>query len=213
VRKSFYNIALFTLIRLLLCSRSALIAENLFLRKQLALFKERKTKPHSASRLTRITMISLARFFNWREALVIIKPETFIKWHREAFRMFWRWKSRRRGRPPLPRNIRELVRQMDRENPTWGEERIAAELSLKLKIYISPATVRKYLQTEGPHGREDQRWSTFVRNEAKSIVACDFFISVTASFRILYVFVAMEIGSRRILHTNVTCRMDHPATP
>ena len=153
-------------------------------------------------------MIALARFFDWRDALVVVKPETFIKWHRTALRIFWRWKSRRKGRPPIPRNLRELVRQMDRENPTWGEERIANELSLKLGIFISPATVRKYLQTQPPRGgAKDQRWSTFVRSHAQGIVACDFFISVTSSFRILYVFVAMEIGSRRILHSNVT---DHP---
>jgi len=153
-------------------------------------------------------MIALARFFDWRDALVIVKPETFIKWHRTAFRTFWRWKSRKKGRPALPKNLRELIRQMDRENPTWGEERIANELSLKLGITVSPRTVRKYLDSSRPRGTTgDQRWSTFVRNHARAVVACDFFISVTASFRILYVFVAMEIGSRWILHTNVTA---HP---
>lgn len=197
---------MFTLLRLLLSPRAALIAENLFLRKQLALFKERKRKPRPASRTTRITMVALARFFDWRDALAIVQPETFLKWHRTAFRIYWRWKSRRRGRPPLPQNLAELIRQMGRENPTWGEERIAAELSLKLGLRVSPATVRKYLNSNGPR-RQDQRWSTFVRNHARGIVACDFFISVTASFRILYVFVAMEVGSRRILHTNVT---QHP---
>ena len=153
-------------------------------------------------------MIGLARFFDWREALVIVKPETFIQWHRTAFRMFWRWKSRRRGRPPLPKNLRELIRQMDRENPAWGEERLADELLLKFGIRVSPRTVRKYLDSFRPRGSSgSQRWATFVRNHATSIVACDFFTSATASFRGLYVFVAMEIGSRRILHTNVTA---HP---
>ena len=185
-----------------------LIAENLFLRKQLALFKERKAKRRSTTATIRLAMIALARFFDWRDALVIVKPETFIKWHRTAFRRFWRWKSRKRGRPPLPKNLRELIRQMDIENATWGEERIANELSLKLGITVSPRTVRKYLDSFLPRGTTgNQRWSTFVRNHARAVVACDFFISVTASFRILYVFVAMEIGSRRILHTNVT---SHP---
>ena len=96
---------------------------------------------------------------------------------------------------------------MARENPTWGEERIADELSLKLGIRVSPRTVGKYLDRGQPRGSSGQRWSTFVRNHANAIVACDFFISVTASFRILYVFVAMEVGSRRILHCNVT---QHP---
>ncbi|MEP6871945.1 MAG: helix-turn-helix domain-containing protein, partial [Anaerolineaceae bacterium] len=169
-------------------------------RKQLALFKERKVKPRQASRPTRLSMLALVRFFDWREALMIVKPATFIKWHRTAFRTFWGWKSQKRGRPPLPKNMRELVRQMDRDNPTWGEQRIADELSLKLGILISPATVRKYLKMDDPRrGPKDQRWSTFVRNHANGIVACDFLISVTASFRVMYVFVAMEIGSRRIV--------------
>jgi hypothetical protein len=75
-------------------------------------------------------MIVLSRFFDWPDALVIVKPETFIKWHRSAFRSFWRWKSRRRGRPKLPTNLRALVREMARDNPTWGEERIADELQV-----------------------------------------------------------------------------------
>ena len=109
----------------------------------------------------------------------------------------------------MPRDLRELIRRLDRENPTWGGERIANELSLKLGIRVSPRTVRKYLLKTGPspRGTTNLRWSTFVRNQARAIVACDFFISVTASFRVLYVFVAMEVGSRRILHTNVTA---HP---
>jgi transposase InsO family protein len=120
----------------------------------------------------------------------------------------WRWKSRKRGRPALPKNIRAIIRQMDRENPTWGEERIANELSLKLGIHVSSRTVHKYLGV-GPRrrGATNLRWSTFVRTHARAIVACDFFVSVTAGFRVLYVFVAMEVGSRRILHTNVTA---HP---
>jgi putative transposase len=96
---------------------------------------------------------------------------------------------------------------MAHDNPTWGEERIADELKLKLGIRVSPRTVRKYLDRKRPDRGADQRWATFVRNEGKAIVACDFFISVTLSFRVLYVFVAMEIGSRRILHCNVTA---HP---
>lgn len=96
---------------------------------------------------------------------------------------------------------------MARENPTWGEERIADELSLKLGIKVSPRTVRKYLKADRPRGTSGQRWSIFVRNHAKAIVACDFFTAITVNFRILYVFVAMEIGSRRILHFNVT---EHP---
>lgn len=131
-------------------------------------------------------MVVLSRFFDWRDALVIVKPETFLKWHRSAFRTFWRWKSRNRGRPRLPKNLRKLIRQMARDNPTWGEERIADELKLKLGIRVSPRTITKYLDRKHPRGgRAGQSWATFVRNQAKSIVACDFFVSVTLTYRIL----------------------------
>lgn len=158
--------------------------------------------------MARLAMLALSRFFDWRGALVIVKPATFIKWHRTAFRMFWRWKSRKLGRPPLPKNLRDLIREMVTANPSWGEERIASELRLKLGIRVSPRTVRKYMDSfRSPSGAGSQRWSTFVRDHAKEIVACDFFTSVTATFRVLYVFVAMEIGSRRILHLHIT---EHP---
>jgi hypothetical protein len=110
---------------LLLSSRATLIAENLFLRKQLALFQERKIRPRRSTAASRALMVLLSRFFDWREALVIVKLETFLKWHRTAFRTFWRWKSRKRGRPGLPKNLRALIREIAHENPTWGEERIA----------------------------------------------------------------------------------------
>ena len=200
---------LLTVLRLLLQTRAALIAENLFLRKQLAMFQERNTRPRRAKPAERLALLALAPFFNWREVLVIVKVETFIGWHRTAFRAFWRWKSRQPGRPSLPKNLRELIREMAAANPSWGEERIADELSLKLGIHVSPRTVGKYLDSSSPHGRTpDQHWATFVRNHAKGIVACDFMVSVTASMRVLYVFVAMEVGSRRILHSNVTA---HPS--
>ena len=113
-----------------------------FLRKQLALFREREVKPRRPSSTTRALMILLSRFFEWQDALVIVKPETFLKWHRNAFRLFWRWKSRNRGRPQLPQNLRNLIREIARDNPSWGEERIADELQLKLGIRVSPRTVR-----------------------------------------------------------------------
>jgi putative transposase len=193
-----------TLIRLFISTRVALIAENLFLRKQLALLQERQAKPRRTTAPLRLAMVALAKFFDWRNALVVAKPGTFVKWHRTAFKTFWRWKSRKRGRPALPKNLRELVRRMAHDNATWGQERIANELSLKLGIRGSPRTVGKYVRRGEPRGRSDQRWTNFVRSHAQAIVACDFFVSVSASFRVLYVFVAMEVGSRRILHANVT---------
>ena len=111
-------------------SRRGLAAENLFLRKQLALFQERKVKPRKANDSTRWMMATLSRMFEWRDALWNVKPDTLIRWHRKGFRLFWRWKSKPMGRPRLPKDLRQLIRQMAVENVTWGEERIANELTL-----------------------------------------------------------------------------------
>src|SRR5215471_8279010 len=197
---------------LYLCLRcpTALAAENLFLRKQLALYQERQVKPKRATNVTRFALLWLARWFDWRQALVIVQPATLLRWHREGFRLFWRWKSRP-GRPPIPGELQALIRHMARDNPTWGEERIANEILLKLGLQVSPRTVRKYMPKRLDYGRghraTSQRWQTFVRNHAQAIVACDFCVVVTATFRLLYVFVLMEHATRRIVHCNVTA---HP---
>jgi putative transposase len=122
-------------------SHNSLAAENLFLRKQLALFQERKVKPRRADDATRWLMATLGRMFQWRNALVNVKPDTLIRWQRKGFRLFWRWKSKPPGRPRLPKDLRELIRQMAADNISWGEERIANELKLKLGIRVSPRTV------------------------------------------------------------------------
>jgi len=187
--------------------QSTLAAENLFLRKQLAMFLERKAKPRRPDTPIRIALVLLSRLFNWRDALVVVQPQTLVRWHRQGFRLFWRWKSRP-GRPPIPIELRQLIREMAMSNPSWGEERIANELLLKLGIRVSPRTVRKYMQRhpwEQPRG--DQRWSTFVHNHASAILACDFCVVVTATFRLLYVFIVIEHQTRRIVHCNVTA---HP---
>jgi hypothetical protein len=116
-----------------LCLRSptALAAENLFLRKQLAVYREGGIKPRRATHTTRMALMVLARWFDWRQALIIVQPATLIRWHGEGFRRFWRWTSRH-GRPPIPADLQVLIRRMARDNPTWGEERIANELRLSL---------------------------------------------------------------------------------
>src|SRR6266851_5146123 len=181
------SLVVFDLVRLAILaahSRSALVAENMFLRKQLALFQERKVKPRRADDCTRWMMATLSRMFQWRDALINVKPDTLLRWHRKGFRLFWRWKSKPTGRPRLPRDLRDLIWKMAAENPIWGEERMANELKLKLGIRVSPRTVRKYLNSRGPRREPDpkQRWLTFVRNHAKLIVASDFFVVVTVSF-------------------------------
>ena len=107
-------------------------------------------------------------------ALVIVKPATLIGWNRAAFRQFWRWKSRPVGRPPINAELRRLIGRMAAENPTWGEERIADELLLKLHIRLSARTVGKYIKRmpRRPRGSKHQRWSTLIRNHAHVIMQC-----------------------------------------
>lgn len=123
-----------------------------------------------------------------------------------GFRLFWRWTSRGRGRPRIPEQLQQLIAEMATANRTWGEERIAAELRLKLGICLSPRTIRRYVRRPFPghRGPRSQVWSTFVRNHAREVLACDFFVTVTAAFRIVYVFVILDIGTRRIVHWNTT---------
>ena len=157
-----------------------------------------------------MTLLWLSRWFAWRSALTVVTPRTFISWHRQGLQRFWRKKCQS-GRPRIPPELQHLIRRMARENPSWGEERIANELRLKLGLRVSPRTIRKYLPKSpaAPPGtpRRDQRWSTFLKNHAAAIIACDFCVVATATFRLLYVLVVMEHASRRIIHLNATA---HP---
>lgn len=118
---------------LMVSSRAELSAEVLFLRKQLAFYQEHQVQPRKLTDAARFSLVLWSQLFKWRAALMIVQPETLIGWHRQGFKLFWRWKSRL-GRPRIPENLRHLIARMLRENPTWGEERIAAELSVKLGI-------------------------------------------------------------------------------
>jgi len=154
--------ALFTdgthFISLLARYRSALAAENFFLRKQLAFYRERKVRPRCFDNASRFMLVLLSHGFAWKEALVNVTPKTFIGWHRAGFRLFWRWKSRP-GRPRIPAELRDIIREMALSNASWGEERIANELLLKLGIRVSPRTVRKYMPKRlRGQPRGDQRY-------------------------------------------------------
>lgn len=185
-------------------TQRALALENLVLRQQLAAFKHRYPRP----RLTdgdRLFWALLSRIWSgWREALHIVQPETVVRWHRQGFRYYWRWKSRRLGLPKVDPEIRELIRRMCRANPLWGAPRIHGEL-LKLGIEISEATVSKYIIKH--RGPPSQTWRTFLDNHAKELISLDFFSVPTATFRVLFVLVILSHDRRRILHFNVT---EHP---
>jgi hypothetical protein len=168
-------------LRLAFRSSQSTRAENLFLRRQLALYIERGVKPRRIDPATRIALTLLSRLFDWRDALAVVRPVTLIRWHRAGWKLFWRLKSGP-GRPPIPVELQALIRRIANENPSWGEERIANELLLKLRIRVSPRTVSKYLpRRPRRRPRGDLRWSIFLRLHAQGIIACDFFVAVTAT--------------------------------
>ncbi len=135
--------------------------------------------------------------------MIVVKPETVIKWHRQGFKLYWRWKSRpgKVGRPRISKEIRDLIRQMSRENPTWGAPRIQSELRL-LGYEVADSTVAKYMIT--PRKPSAQTWRTFLRNHVKQIAAVDFFTVPTVRLQILYCFIVLRHHRRRIVHLNVT---------
>ncbi len=185
-------------------SRRDLAFENLLLRQQLATMKHRQPRP-KLSKVDRIFWLLFSRLWaNWRDALHIVTPETVVRWHRQGFRYYWTWKSRRSGRPKVDPAIRVLIRRMCRANPLWGAPRIHGEL-LKLGLDVSEATVSKYMIRD--RQPPSQTWCTFLENHAKDLAAIDFFTVPTATFRVLFVLVILSHDRRRILHFNVT---EHP---
>jgi transposase InsO family protein len=193
------------LIRGVLRDRAELAAENLALRQQLAALQHKSKRPRLRKRDRIFWAILSCVWRNWRSALLIVQPETVVRWHREGFKLFWRWKSRAKpGRPRIEAEIRQLIRRMSRENPSWGVPRIQSELAL-LGHVVSEATVRKYrIRVRKP---PSQTWRTFLDNHLADIVAVDFFTVPTATFRILFAFVVMCHDRRRVVHFNVTA---HP---
>jgi putative transposase len=141
--------------------------------------------------------------------VTIVRPDTLVRWHRDLCRLFWRAKSKPRGRPRIPADLQRLIADIAAANRTWGEERITAERRVKLGLTASPRTVRRYMgrNQRPPGGRSTQSWATFLGNHADAVLACDFFVVVTATFQRLYVFVILDVATRRIRHWNVT---EHP---
>src|SRR6266849_3120320 len=186
-------------------SKGRLEAEIVILRHQLNVLRRRTP---SRARLTLIDRLIFVWLYRLRpsvlSAVVIVQPETVVRWHREGFRLYWRWKSRARGgRPRLPSELRRLILEMSLANPLWGAPRIHGEL-LKLGIEVAQSTVAKYMARG--RGPPSQGWKTFLRNHAAGIAAMDLFV-VPSSFRLLYGLLIMGHGRRRILWLGVTA---HP---
>ena len=193
-----------SVIRAFLRNRADLVGETVALRHQVAILQHSAKRPKLRGR-DRIFWVWLSKVWaNWRSALVIVKPETVVRWHRQGFRLYWRWKSRRAGRPKVERELRDLIRRMSRENPTWGAPRIQSELRL-LGYGVAEATVSRYMVRE--RKPPSQTWRAFLQNHVDCLAAIDFFTVYTVRFRILYCFLVLCHGRRRIVHFNVTA---HP---
>jgi transposase InsO family protein len=193
----------FDLLELAINERTQLALENIALRQRLAVYKRSVQRPNIDDG-DRIFWMTIMRFLReWKEAVVIVKPETVVKWHRKGFKYYWRRKSRGKpGRPPISMALIHLIRRMSQDNPTWGAPRIVDELAL-LGHEVGETTVAKYmLRHRSPE--KGQSWSTFLKNHMDVTAACDFFVVPTLTFKLLYGFVVLSHDRRRILHVNVT---------
>ena len=195
-----------SLVGAFLSDRAELAAEIVALRQQLAILQHSAKRPKLHKR-DRIFWVWLTQFWTrWRSVLLIVQPDTVVRWHRQGFKLYCRWKSRggKVGRPRVDAEIRKLIRRMSLENPTWGTPRIRSELRL-LGYTVAKATVDRYrIRHRKP---PSQTWRSFLDNHVRDIVAVDFFTVPTATFRVLFTFVVLRHDRRRVVHFNVTA---HP---
>jgi transposase InsO family protein len=197
---------IWSIVELALKDRGQLALQNAALRHQLAVLK-RSVKRARIQDSDRIFWMLLRRSLkDWKEALILVKPETVVRGHRRGFRHYWKRKSRSKpGQPPISMAIIMLIKRLSRENETWGAPRITDELAL-LGHEVAEATVAKYMVRHRRTG-PPQTWRTFIQNHLHEMAACDFFTVPTATFRVLYCLVVLSLDRRRIVHVNVT---DHP---
>lgn len=201
-------VILFHAIRGLFRSRLELTIENLALRQQVAVLKAKRPRPR-LSVLDRAFWVALRHvWLEWAGALIIVKPETVVRWHRAGFRAYWRWKSRQGGRPTIDLEIRELIRRIASENVTWGAPRVHAELQ-KLGFEVSERTVSRYMPKRPAEPDAIKRWKIFLRNHREVIAAMDFFTVPSITFRMFYVLFVIHHSRRQVLHLNVTA---HPSS-
>ena len=185
--------------------KALLIADNLCLRQQLVVLQRRKPRPRLEDADRRFWILACRWFSGWQTSLLIVKPETVLRWHRQGWRTYWRRRSRRTGWPgrrPIAVELRTLIRLMTMENRLWGQRRIQAELA-RLGFKVSARTVAKYMQRTHRRG-PSSRWRSFLRQHGSEIWACDFFCVRTITFRTLYVFFVIDHASRQVLHVHVT---------
>ena len=183
--------------------RARLEVENLILRQQLVVLRRKSPKRVRLWNLDRLLLVWLYRVYPaLLDAIIIVQPETVLRWHRRGFRAYWHWKSRHvGGRPRIEAEIRALIRRMSRENPLWGAPRIHGEL-LMLGIDVAESTVGRYMiRRRRP---PSQGWKTFLRNHVGGIAALDLFVVRTISFKLLYGLVILRHARRRLVTLAVT---------
>jgi len=187
-------------------SRPALVAENALLRHQLAILRRSVKRPRCTPADRAFLVLLASRVRAWRSALLLVQPDTLLRWHRQLFRGYWRRRSQATvpaHRPPLAPETVALIREMARANRLWGVERIRGEL-LKLDIRVARSTIQRYLREARPPRPAGQSWATFLHNHAEDIWACDFLPITDALFRPVYAFFVIALGSRRVVHVGVT---------
>jgi putative transposase len=187
-------------------SRQNLLLENLALRQQLSVLKRRHPKP-KLGLYDKLFWVTARRFWSaWKHSLIMVTPETVVRWHRAGFRMYWSLISRARkrvGRKKVSKDVQDLIFQMVVENPTWGAPRIHGEL-LMLGFDVSERTVSRWMKRAPRNPDSARRWHSFLRNHHEAIAAMDFFTVPTITFGLLYCFFVINHDRRRILHFNVT---------
>src|ERR1700752_1655780 len=187
-------------------SHRSLLLENLALRQQLAVLKRKHPRPRMGA-VDKIFWVFARRFWGaWKQSLVLVNPETVVRWHRAGFRLYWSWISKVRkqiGRKKLSTEVRELIFRMVAENSTWGAPRIHGEL-LMLGFDVSERTISRWMKRAPRDPELAQRWQPFVRNHRDAIAAMDFFTVPTVTFQLLYGFFIISHERRQILHVNVT---------
>ena len=165
-------------------SRKSLLLENLMLRQQLIIYM-RKNKRPKLENIDRIILVWISRVFSkWKSVLIIVKPPTVIGWHKKGFKLYWRRKSRRVGRPNIDWELIKLVRRMQKGNPLWSAQRIQGELAI-LGYSVCDNTVAKYMRKPKTDPEKIQRWLTFLRNHAKYTVGIDFLVVLLKNSNLL----------------------------
>jgi transposase InsO family protein len=190
----------------LLYSRRDLMLENLALRQQLAVLKSKDRRLRLATPDKLFWVLSRRLWTGWRKALIVVTPDTVVRWHRSGFRLYWAWLSRHRvrlGRKRIGRQTRDLVFQMLAQNPTWHAPRVHGELTM-LGLEVSERTISRWMRQAPRNPEPARRWRTFLHNHREAIVAMDFFTVPTVTLGVLYCFLIIAHDRRRILHLNVT---------